>query len=78
MNRKYSKKKFIEIDAVFTTEKRAESEKILAELKVPYQINIYGSVSHGFALRADFSIKEVKFAADHAFEQAVTWFKYWL
>lgn len=67
-----------EIDTIFTSEKRSESEKILADLKAPYQINLYGAVSHGFALRGDLSIKEVKFAMDRAFEQAVTWFKYWL
>jgi hypothetical protein len=68
----------IEIDTIFTSEKRSESEKILADLKAPYQINLYGAVSHGFALRGDLSIKEVKFATDRVFEQAVTWFKYWL
>ena len=68
----------IEIDTIFTSEKRSESEKILADLKAPYQINLYGAVSHGFALRGDLSIKEVKFVTDRAFEQAVTWFKYWL
>ena len=68
----------IEIDKIFTAEKRAESEKILADLKVPYQINLYGAVEHGFALRGDLAIKEVKFATDRAFEQAVTWFKFWM
>jgi dienelactone hydrolase len=68
----------LEIDNIFTPENRFESEKILADVKVPYQINLYGSVSHGFALRGDLSIKEVKFATDRAFEQAVTWFKHWL
>lgn len=69
----------IEIDTIFTPEKRSESEKILTNLKVvPYQINLYGAVEHGFALRGDLSIKEVKFATDRAFEQAVSWFKFWL
>ncbi|KAE9374664.1 dienelactone hydrolase family protein [Stipitochalara longipes BDJ] len=67
-----------EIDTIFTNEKRHESENILADLKIPYQINLYGAVAHGFALRGDLSVKEVKFATDRAFEQAVTWFKYWL
>jgi dienelactone hydrolase len=68
----------VEIDSIFTRDKRIESEKILAEIKVPYQINLYGAVSHGFAVKGDLSIKEVKFATDRAFEQAVTWFKYWI
>lgn len=68
----------VEIDTIFTNEKRHESEKILADLKIPYQINLYGGVAHGFALRGDLSVKEVKFATDRAFEQAIAWFKYWL
>ncbi|TVY56069.1 Hydrolase tropI [Lachnellula cervina] len=67
-----------EIDVIFTKEKRFESEQILADLKLPYQINLYGGVDHGFALRGDLSVKEVKFATDRAFEQAVTWFNYWV
>jgi dienelactone hydrolase len=67
-----------EIDNIFTRDKRSQSEQILAEIKVPYQINLYGSVSHGFAVKGDLSIKDVKFATDQAFEQAVTWFKHWI
>jgi hypothetical protein len=52
-------------------EKRVESKKILSHLKVPYQSNLYGTVEHGFALRGDSAIKEVKFATDRAFEQAL-------
>jgi dienelactone hydrolase len=68
----------VEVDNIFTAELRSKSEKILADLKAPYQINLYGGVEHGFAVRGDLTIKEVKFATDRAFEQAVTWFKYWL
>jgi hypothetical protein len=60
------------------TEKRVESEKILSDLKVPYQINLYGTVEHGFALRGDSAIKEVKFATDRALEQAAIWFRFWM
>lgn len=67
-----------ETDTIFTPELRHESEKILAKLGVPYQLNLYGSVTHGFAVRADLSISKVRFAADQAFEQAVTWFDTWL
>jgi dienelactone hydrolase len=69
---------FVEIDSIFTVDKRIESENILAEIKVPYQINLYGAVSHGFAVKGNMTIKAVKFANDRAFEQAVTWFNYWI
>jgi Dienelactone hydrolase family len=68
----------LEIDHLFSPEKRAESEKILSGLGIPWQINLYGGVGHGFALKGDLTKKEVQFATDQAFDQAVTWFKYFL
>ncbi|TRX96778.1 hypothetical protein FHL15_002084 [Xylaria flabelliformis] len=61
-------------DFVFTTEKRRESEDILAKLGVPYQINLFSHVDHGFAVRCDMSVKEQATAKDIAFLQAVHWF----
>jgi len=63
-----------ETDKVFPPEKRRETEVILQEIKVPYQLNLYSHVSHGFAVRADLSIKEAKYAKEQAFLQAVYWF----
>jgi dienelactone hydrolase len=67
-----------EKDDIFTYELRHKSELILAEIEVPYQINLYGAVEHGFALRGDLKDRRVVYAKDRAFEQAVTWFNYWL
>ncbi|KFY81836.1 hypothetical protein V500_11041 [Pseudogymnoascus sp. VKM F-4518 (FW-2643)] len=67
-----------EIDNIFTRENRYEAEKILVDLNVPYQINVYGSVDHGFALRADMSVKKNLYAMEDAFKQAVAWFENWL
>lgn len=50
----------------------------MAKIQVPYQIFLYGAVSHGFAVRGDLSDKKVKFATDQAFEQAANWFTAWL
>lgn len=36
-----------EIDAIFPAEKRHESEVILKEIGLPYQVNLYGGVAHG-------------------------------
>jgi len=63
-----------ETDSIFTTEKRHQSEVILKEAGHPYQINLYGGVSHGFAVRCDLSKKIEKYAKEQAFLQAVTWF----
>lgn len=67
-----------ETDAIFPAEKRRESEDVLKELGVPYQLCLYSGVEHGFAVRADLSGRARRFAKEQAFEQAVVWFNEWL
>lgn len=67
-----------EIDNIFTRENRYEAEKILVDQNVPFQINVYGGVEHGFALRADMSVKKNLYAMEDAFKQATNWFENWL
>ena len=72
-----------ETDAIFPEEKRHESEKMLRELSqggqsIPYQINLFSHVAHGFAVRADISQRSLKFAKESAFLQAVQWFDFHL
>ncbi|KAI2974127.1 hypothetical protein CBS147323_1516 [Aspergillus niger] len=62
------------VDPVFTTANRHESEAILARLGVPFQINLFSDVEHGFAVRCNLSEPRQKFAKEAAFEQAVAWF----
>jgi dienelactone hydrolase len=64
-----------ETDHVFPPPKRHESEEILIKTKMAYQINLYGGVSHGFAIRADISKPDIRFAQTQAFQQAVQWFQ---
>lgn len=64
----------VETDNIFPPEKRHETEVILKDIKVPYQLNLYSHVSHGFAVRGDMSIKAAKYAKEQAFLQAVFWF----
>jgi len=63
-----------ETDTIFTTELRHKSESILIETKQPFQINLFSGVSHGFAMRADLSVKPQKYGREQAFLQAVNWF----
>ncbi|KAK3948705.1 dienelactone hydrolase [Pseudoneurospora amorphoporcata] len=63
-----------ETDSIFPAEKRHKSEEILKEKGLPYQINLYSQVVHGFAMRADLTKKQEKFAREQAFAQAVSWF----
>ena len=59
---------------MFPPPKRHETEAILMELDIPYQINLYGGADHGFALKADLNKPGVRFATETAFLQAVNWF----
>jgi len=67
-----------ETDQIFPAEKRHETEKILIQTKQAYQINLYSGVAHGFAVRADLSEKQARYAKEQAFYQAVAWFDEWL
>ncbi|RDW69840.1 hypothetical protein BP6252_08860 [Coleophoma cylindrospora] len=67
-----------ETDEIFPAEKRHQSEVILAETKLPYQINLYSGVVHGFSIRCDPSVKLEKFAKEQAFLQAIAWFDEYL
>lgn len=65
---------FAETDEIFPASKRRESEDILLDIKATYQINLFPGVEHGFAVRADITKKQIKFAKEQAFLQAVSWF----
>ena len=63
-----------ETDQIFPAEKRRETEDILKDHDIPYQICLYSDVEHGFAVRADTSNRRTKFAKEAAFLQHVQWF----
>ena len=64
-----------ESDRVFPVEKRHETEATLKEMGIPYQINVYSGVEHGFALRGDLSKPDQNYAKESAFFLASHWFK---
>lgn len=64
-----------ESDHIFPTEKRHHSEVLLKETGLPYQINLYSGVSHGFAVRGDMGAPVQKYAKEAAFLQALIWFE---
>ncbi|EXJ53844.1 esterase/lipase [Cladophialophora yegresii CBS 114405] len=64
-----------ETDQIFPAEKRHETEVILKELGLPYQINLYSGVEHGFAVRGDLKNRVATYAKENAFLQAVQWFE---
>lgn len=67
-----------ETDTQFPPEKRHETEGIFQKSKIPYQVTLYGGVSHGFAVRANISNPIEKYAKEEAFLQAIRWFDTWI
>lgn len=65
-------------DFVFTNDKRHESEHILDGRDLPWQINVFSDVEHGFSMRCDLSKPRQKYAKEQAFYQAVAWFDEYL
>ena len=63
-----------ETDPIFTTELRHETERVLAEGKKRYQIDLFSGVAHGYAVRGDISQPHVKYAKEKTFQDQVTWF----
>ena len=60
-------------DVAFTDEKRKISERILKSSGLPYQINLYSHVKHGFAVRRAVTTCAEIYAKRQAFVQAVSW-----
>ncbi len=67
-----------ETDHIFPTEKRHQTEVILKELGIPYQINLYSGTEHGFAVRGDPEKPATMYAMENAFLQALQWFEAYL
>ncbi|KAG6040654.1 hypothetical protein E4U41_007555 [Claviceps citrina] len=67
-----------ETDAIFPAEKRHRSEEVLGASGLPYQINLFSGVEHGFAVRGDLAVGAQRFAKEQAFAQAVAWFDHHL
>ncbi|KAM5385644.1 hypothetical protein ACJZ2D_000843 [Fusarium nematophilum] len=61
-------------DTIFPVKNRQRSEEILIETGLPFQINLFSGVEHGFAVRGDPNDKVQRFAKEQAFYQAVAWF----
>lgn len=64
-----------ENDSLFTPEQRAETEVLLQNTTVPYQVSLYSGTSHGFGVRANVSDFEQRYGKESAFLQAVRWFQ---
>ncbi|KAI0438275.1 dienelactone hydrolase [Xylaria telfairii] len=65
-------------DTMMPPERRSQIEALLLNTTQAYTLSLYGSVSHGFGVRANVSDPRQKFGKEQAFFQAVRWFDTWL
>ncbi|KAI0205953.1 dienelactone hydrolase [Astrocystis sublimbata] len=65
-------------DGMMPPERRSQIEALLLNTTQAYTLSLYGSVSHGFGVRANVSDPRQKFGKEQAFFQAIRWFDTWL
>lgn len=66
------------VDGYFPAEKRRQTEDLLGKGGIVWQSTVFAGTEHGFSVRGDLSVKEVKLAKEAAFRGAVEWFRAWL
>ncbi|ODV63194.1 protein AIM2 [Ascoidea rubescens DSM 1968] len=66
-----------EIDKTFTIELRHQSEKVLAEKGAIYQIDLFGGVVHGFAVRGDLSDARIQYSMNRVISDQIYWFNFY-
>ncbi|KAE9371588.1 alpha/beta-hydrolase [Stipitochalara longipes BDJ] len=67
-----------ETDDILPPEKRRETEDVLTKTGATWMSTVFSGTTHGFSVRGDLSVKEVRLAKECAFTGAVSWFKAWL
>jgi dienelactone hydrolase len=64
-----------ETDMTFPTDKRHRAEDILAEVKATYHVQVFSGVVHGWALRADLTDENARWAKEESARSIIEWFK---
>lgn len=67
-----------ETDDILPSEKRRETEDVLTKKGATWMSTVFSGTKHGFSVRGDLSIKEVRLAKERAFRGATEWFRDWL
>lgn len=67
-----------ETDDILPAEKRRATEDILTKNGATWMSTVFSGTEHGFSVRGDLSVKEVRFAKEKAFAGGVQWFQEWL
>lgn len=66
------------VDEYFPVEKRRKTEDLLGKRGIIWQSTVFAETEHGFSVRGDLSVKEVKLAKEAVFRGAVEWLRAWL
>jgi dienelactone hydrolase len=67
-----------ETDDILPPEKRRATEDLLTKVGATWMSTVFSGTEHGFSVRGDLTVKEVKIAKERAFQGAAEWFKDWL
>lgn len=67
-----------ETDDILPKEKRRTTEDVLTRNGATWMSTVFSGTEHGFAVRGDVDVKEVRIAKEKAFKGAVEWFQDWL
>ncbi|CAG9987018.1 unnamed protein product [Clonostachys byssicola] len=66
-----------ENDFAMSIDQRRHIEDLLLNTTHPYSLSLYSGTEHGFGVRGNVSIPQIKFAKEEAYFQAVRWFDSW-
>jgi len=67
-----------EVDHTFDSQSRRRAIDILQEIKVPYQVQLFYGVEHGFALRGNMDNLYERYVKEQSLEGIIKWFNFWL
>jgi dienelactone hydrolase len=67
-----------ETDDILPAEKRRATEDVLTKGGATWMSAVFSGTEHGFSVRGDLNIKEVRLAKEQAFRGAIEWFRDWL
>lgn len=67
-----------ERDEILPAEKRRATEDVLTREQATWMSTVFSGTEHGFTVRGNLEVKEVRMAKEKAFKGAVEWFEEWL
>ncbi|TFK23739.1 alpha/beta-hydrolase [Coprinopsis marcescibilis] len=66
-----------EVDHTFPAESRRRAVDIIIEKKLPYHVQVFSGVSHGFGTRGDPQVENSRWAKEESARSIISWFARW-